>query len=344
MSCYHPMTRAEKFGTAYTNKQGKISYKYDFFSWEEYEQSPRIYDAMYRKIQMVPCGKCIGCRLDYSRQWANRIMLECKDRPKDTCWFITLTYNPENLPINQVINQDTGEIITGNTLVKEHLSKFMKDLRRYRDYHYKESEIKFFGCGEYGSSKNTARPHYHIAIMGMKLDTFELKKYKDTENGRLWIWEEGARIWGKGYVVIGRLEWDSAAYVARYIMKKQKGNLADNYYASKAIIPEFVQMSRRPGIGRRYYEEHKNEIYENDSIVLKSGNDIIEAKPPKYYDKIYDIDEHEYLEKIKIKRKRDLKTSELLKNKQTPYTRAERRQIEERTKKIKAKILVREEF
>lgn len=342
MSCYHPMTRAEKFGTAYTNKQGKISYEYDFFSWEEYEQAPKVYDTKYRKIQMVPCGKCIGCRLDYSRQWANRIMLECKERPINTCWFVTLTYNPENLPINQIMNQNTGEIITGNTLVKEHLSKFMKDLRRYWEYHYKQSGIKFFGCGEYGGDTN--RPHYHIAIMGMHLDPMELKPYKDTENGRLWIWEEGAKIWNKGYVVIGRLEWDSAAYVARYIMKKQKGPTAENYYNSKAIIPEFVNMSRRPGIGRDYYEKHKDEIYQYDKIVLTSGHDVIEAKPPKYYDNLYDIEDETYLNALKVERKRAQKNSELLKDKHTPYSRAERRAIDERTKMAKAKMLRREEF
>lgn len=338
------MTRAERFGTAYINKQGKISYEYDFFSWEEYEQAPKVYDTKYRKIQMVPCGKCIGCRLDYSRQWANRIMLECKERPINTCWFVTLTYNPENLPINQVINEETGEVITGNTLVKEHLSKFMKDLRRYREYHYKESGIKFFGCGEYGSDKNTARPHYHIAIMGMLLDPMELKPYKDTENGRLWIWEEGAKIWNKGYVVIGRLEWDSAAYVARYIMKKQKGPAAENYYTSKAIIPEFVNMSRRPGIAREYYEKHKDDIYRNDKIVLTSGHDVIEAKPPKYYDKLYDIEDEKYLHALKVERKRAQKNSELLKDKQTSLTRAEQRQVQERTKMQQAKMLPRKEF
>lgn len=344
MTCYSPMCRAERYGDTFINQKGGISYNYDFFTWEEYENGLRPdgrnhYDAKYRKIQMVPCGKCIGCRLDYSREWANRIMLETKGRDLNECWFITLTYNDENLPFRTVIDCNTGEEITGATLVKKDLSNFMKRLRRHWEHHYGIEGIKFYGCGEYGDT--THRPHYHIAIMGLPLDPLKLKKYKDTEAGRLWSWSEGEKIWGKGFCVIGRLTWDSAAYVARYVLKKQKGPEASNFYESKGIIPEFVNMSRRPGIGREYYEKNKEKIYEHDSLIIKSGNKIIEAKPPKYYDKLYDVENHEVLEKLKIERKRTAENVNRMKDLQTSKSRTARRETQKHIKEASTRILKR---
>lgn len=30
----------------------------------------------------IPCGKCVGCRLKYSRDWADRCVLEAKQHEK----------------------------------------------------------------------------------------------------------------------------------------------------------------------------------------------------------------------------------------------------------------------
>lgn len=341
--CTKPMCRAEKFGTAYINKQGKTSYEFDFFSWTDYEQNPRIYDAKYRKIQQVPCGKCIECRLEKSRQWANRIMIECRDRSLNECWFLTVTYAPEHIPHNITVNTETGEEIEGLTLDKKDISNFMKRLRRNREYHHKETGIKFYLCGEYGSK--TQRPHYHIAIMGLHLDPEkDLKFYKDTSAGRLWKWEEGSEIWGKGFVVVGRLEWDSAAYVARYIMKKQLGPEAEQYYQSRGQIPEFVQMSRRPGIGREYYDKHKQEIYEHDSILVKKGGMVLQAKPPKYYDNLFDVEYEDLMHKVKVKRKVCGQRAQELKNRKTSQTPEQQRRTTEILKASKVKLLPRKEF
>ena len=215
----------------------------------------------------------------------------------------------------------------------------MKRLRRHWEHHYGIEGIKFYGCGEYGDT--THRPHYHIAIMGLPLDPYKLKKYKDTDAGRLWIWEQGEKIWGKGFCVIGRLTWDSAAYVARYVLKKQKGPEANNFYESKGIIPEFVNMSRRPGIGRDYYEKHKDEIYEHDSLIIKSGNKVIEAKPPKYYDSLYDVDNHEILEKLKNERKIKSENVNRMKDLQTSKSRTARRKTDKNIKEATTRVLKR---
>lgn len=44
----------------------------------------------------LPCGQCIGCRLDYALDWAVRC--ECEIKMHDRNCFITLTYDPKNEP------------------------------------------------------------------------------------------------------------------------------------------------------------------------------------------------------------------------------------------------------
>jgi len=48
----------------------------------------------------IPCGKCRGCRLDYAREWANRMFLEAALSPDDSCWFVTLTYDDAHIPFS----------------------------------------------------------------------------------------------------------------------------------------------------------------------------------------------------------------------------------------------------
>lgn len=45
----------------------------------------------------VPCGKCIDCRLDRSRDWALRCMHELQTSEFGAC-FVTLTYDDAHLP------------------------------------------------------------------------------------------------------------------------------------------------------------------------------------------------------------------------------------------------------
>ena len=45
-----------------------------------------------------PCGKCPVCRMKYRKQMALRFYMEkCIDKPK-YAYFVTLTYNEQNVP------------------------------------------------------------------------------------------------------------------------------------------------------------------------------------------------------------------------------------------------------
>lgn len=343
MSCTQPMIRTE-------DRKGHIA----ILKKSEVEQMERAKKEMkakginyeiamsknYKRIDMIPCGKCIGCRLDYSREWANRIVLESKQYQENECWFITITYNDENLPAKMIKNEKTGEKKIGCTLVKKDVQNFMKKLRREYEYKYNHQGIRFFLAGEYGET--TQRPHYHICIFNMPIYD-ELKLIKTNElNQPIWTCEEIEKIWGKGFIAIARLCWETAAYTARYIMKKQKGPDSEWYYKSQGKIPEFTLMSRKPGIAKLYYDKNADNIYKNDEIIIKRGEKVQKIRPPKYYDKLYDIDHHMELQIIKIKRKASQERTEQSIDKRTTKTRAERRMIQERTNENKNRKLIRE--
>ena len=94
----------------------------------------------------LPCGQCIGCRLEKSRQWAMRIAHESS--LYDQNCFLTLTFSDEHLPQNLSVS-------------KRDLQLFMKRLRK----HFAPRKIRFFQCGEYGELN--MRPHYHSILFNV---------------------------------------------------------------------------------------------------------------------------------------------------------------------------------
>lgn len=203
----------------------------------------------------VPCGKCLGCKQDKGRQWATRCMHEAR-MWKDN-WFLTLTYEDEHLP-------------AGGTLVKRDLQLFMKRLRKQ-----KGSGVRFFACGEYGETYG--RPHYHVLLFNCHIaDCVCVGK-----NGRgelLYSSADIMELWGKGLVVLGTVTYASANYVARYLAKQVKAN--GHYGEGK--IAEFAVMSRRPGLGRRYYEKFGQEVRDHDNVIVDSRAQRV----PRYYDNL----------------------------------------------------------
>lgn len=234
----------------------------------------------------LPCGRCIGCRLEYSRQWAMRCVHEASLYESNS--FLTLTYNDENLPPD-------------GSLDKSHFQKFMKRFRKLLDPH----KIRFFGCGEYGTSCLTCgknendcnkdlshvfietfgRPHFHACIFNY--DFPDKQPYSKRDGVVLYTSEILQKLWPFGFVTIGDVTFESAAYVARYVTKKITGDLAETHYSRHcsytgelySITPEFPLMSRNPGIARDWYETYNGDL-EKDFLTLR-GNIM---RPPKYYD------------------------------------------------------------
>ena len=317
MPCYHPLNAIKTDQQKTVNGKDKIIFIKDK---TKYMQLP---DDI--KIQ-IPCGQCIGCRLEYSRQWANRCIIEAKQWEHN--YFITLTYATQHLPIQTTLNTDTGELTETETLNPKHLKKFLKDVRRYYKYHYNHDNIRFFACGEYG--EKNGRPHYHILMYNLPIT--DLIPYAKNHIGQQrWQSAQIEKIWGKGIIDIGTVTWESAAYTARYIIKKQTGAAAAEAYKTKQA--EFTRMSRMPGIAKDYYDTNKYKIYENDEMIInKADGSARKIKPTKYYDRLFDIDEPEIMEQIKKTRKMIAETQMDMELKKTDKTAEEYLQTKKENK------------
>lgn len=328
MSCLKPLIRAETY-KSYINQKGEKSYVVEWLQRDQYDETrceKLLISGRYRRIDKVPCGQCIECRLNYSREWATRVMLEKKYHDPNTCFFLTLTYNDEHLRFHSTVNTETGEVNTSASLEKRDLQNFWKRVRN----HYPKAKIKYLNCGEYGSQ--TQRPHYHAVVFGLPLDISKLKKIGMNKlNQPYWSSEELTNLWGLGFVTIGEVTWESAAYVARYTLKKIKG-IEPEWYKRQGKIPEYISMSQ--GLGKQFFDENLKEIYETDSVPVINKKTGSPVKPPRSFDRILrDIDKPLY-DSIVYKRKSTGIAQEDLR--QTDMSKEEERQ--------KKKILIENSF
>lgn len=233
----------------------------------------------------LPCHQCTGCKTEYSRQWAMRIVLE------QSLWlnniFITLTYDNDNIPEH-------------NTLIKKDFQDFMKRLR-WNKQSSKENPLRFYHCGEYG--EKFGRPHYHAILFNTNFsDRKQLQGHKGLTTS-----ETLSKLWGKGHSSIGDVTFQSASYVAGYVQKKINGKQKDSHYA--IIDPEtgeylgqrqqeYSTMSRNPGIAGNWLSQYKDDVYPSDNIHING----IEMQPPKFFDRLYEIDHKDEMLTIKDKR------------------------------------------
>lgn len=250
---------------------------------------------LYKQYQFG-CGKCLYCMNKKNREWTNRLLLESKWHTEK--YFLTLTYNNENLPNN-------------NTLIKRDYQNFLK---RYRKAIY-PIQIRYYAVGEYGEEKG--RAHYHMLIYGHIPN--DLKKINET----LYDSEQINKLWKKGFVTIGiDLKKEVIKYAANYMGKLSEYNI-------ETQLPPFSHGSTNPGIGawavakiekdtetkKLIIKEFDKTIYETDSIYVNGKQPI-----PKYFDKLaekYGIDLKE------IKKQRQEKYAEI---EQQEITLAEKKQ------------------
>jgi len=232
----------------------------------------------------LPCGQCLGCRLERSRQWAVRCMHEAALHQDNA--FVTLTYSPENLPFRGQLDYP----------------EFQQFMRRFRKAVKKtQPKLRFYMAGEYGSRDQ--RPHYHALIFGY--DFPDKEYFKKTDAGEnIYTSKLLSRLWPLGHASTGAVTFESAAYVARYCVTKVTGKAAEAHYrrfdehGEYQLTPEFNHMSLKPGIGQGFVKKYQSDIYPNDYVVVNGHK----AKPPKYYDKYYEEVNPDEFEHIKLLR------------------------------------------
>lgn len=240
MACQHPLF---KFRVGFT-EDGKQDLRWIRNPNQSIEDLRRIYKD---DLVPIPCGKCPGCALDYSRQWAVRCVLEAAQYD-DNC-FITLTYDDDHVP---------------EKCSKRDFQLFVKRLRK----EFESREIRYFGCGERGS-KNS-RPHYHLIVFN--LDFYDKKPISKD----LYTSATLEKLWPFGISSVGSVSMKSCAYVARYSSKK---------FSHSNFKDEFLLMSKMPGIGKQYYLDHQNVLLMSDFIYGSFGDYSHRARMPRIYEK-----------------------------------------------------------
>ena len=282
MPCTEPM-KAWVHGT---HESGKDKYVF---------RQPRDADAS--DYHLLPCGKCLSCQIDKSKEWATRGFHESQCHTENS--FLTLTYDDKHLPEN-------------GSLDKQDLTKFIKRLRRKIE----PLKIKFLAAGEYGKPENTHRPHYHICIFGfMPLD----KKYLFTNKhgDPVYTSEFISKIWKKGHITVAQVNYRTVAYTARYTVKKivtKEDRTQEKFWIDPETgetnydpvaykkgllmagkIPEFITMSN--GIGKEWHDKYEKDTHKDYVHVNYAKHKI-----PRYYDKLMDTKDPDRLEAIKEKR------------------------------------------
>lgn len=213
----------------------------------------------------LACGQCRGCRRRRQRDWAIRCVHEAHlHRDSDgvqKCAFLTLTYNDAYLPLDGSLNLD-------------HFQRFTKRARA------KLGPFRFLHCGEYGEENE--RPHYHALLFGQDFRG-DRRKFGERKGHAIYGSETLSKLWPYGFHEIGEVSYDSAAYVAGYVVKKLNGEAAKAVYGDRR--PEYATMSRggRSGRGLAYdwIKKYWRSVYPDDFVVLKNRR----MKPPVYYDR-----------------------------------------------------------
>lgn len=341
MTCYHPLIRLEERSRYVTAKDGHKYHKATVVSPETGELD-KLVDTQKYKIQQIPCGQCIGCRLDYSKEWANRGYLE--SLYWDNNYFITLTYDDDHININDYVEDEEGFTYTndgewGGTLIPKDLQLFIKRLRKYMKTHHDNDNIRYMACGEYGGQ--TARPHYHLIVFNLNLPTESFYNPRIINKNYYYQNSVIEKCWKYGFSNICPSNWNTIGYVARYITKKINGKESDQYYAEKGQVKEFFRVSLKPAIGEQYYRDHWQEIYERDEIIIVNRAGAVASKPPKYFDELFKKDHPEEYKILQRKRQRESKNGNVLKDSLTSMLRQERLEVEERSQDEKTQKLIR---
>lgn len=203
--------------------------------------------------------------------------------------FITLTYDKENLE--------------GLSLDYRDFQLFNKRLRKSLGM----EKIRFYMCGEYG--EKNSRPHFHACMFGLN---FPDRLYHTTtpSGSKIYTSEALQKLWTKGFSSVGDVTFESAAYCARYIMKKvqDKDQTREQAKHREIIDPdtgeifkrkqEFNHMSRRPGIGTTWLEKYKNDVYPEGEVVVRARK----TKAPRFYDTKYNLTNPEEYEIMQYER------------------------------------------
>lgn len=290
-----------KFVIGDYDRYAKLGFKFNKETCKGYRLIPgnsrdmpleQIDEYVHQEIIEIPCGKCIQCQLAKAKDWAVRCSHEASQYKYN--YFVTLTYNDEHLV--------KGKYNDNPTLVKEHFKNFVESLRKKLKRQLDHTGLRFIGCGEYNSDgSRMLNPHYHLILFNCpipdltydfptpdgsvihKLNSQGLNKFYSKFISELWCDENGV---SRGWIEIDDANFNTESYVARYILKKQSGENYSVYEDSFGVVPPFLRMSNRPGIGYNVYDANKDDYVDLPSIIVSRPlKEPLVVGLPRYYKK-----------------------------------------------------------
>lgn len=307
MPCYHPITIKRWFDVK------KFEFKtvpVPFMTWERLKQVNELpanrADGVF--YSHAPCGRCVGCLLDKALAWTTRNFLE--QQMHDHSFFVTCTYDDENVPLKECLSHDLETFGVQQVLKKKDHQDFMKRLRKNGQNEFgSEWRVRYFVCGEYG--EHTQRPHLHYLLYGS--DLHDLRRPTKAEmKGKIapagvYFSDFLSSCWKKGSVSVSKACPERIAYASQYTLKKVlcqerkmyiEQLLGVEYVALlnftdqktgevKAATPdlmkpfEFIGFSNNPGLGSLYYDQNKDYIQNQQSVAILSGGNVLHRPLPE---------------------------------------------------------------
>lgn len=188
-------------------------------------------------VTPFPCGRCIPCKINRSRVWQARILLENMTCRKSS--FVGLTY-------------DGGKKEDVKNLDPSDLTKFIKRLRKV----ISPLPLRYLAVGEYGDKKG--RPHYHLCLFNIGWSRKERELIKE--------------VWGLGIVSAGWISNGSARYMVNYIIK---GMNWEGERRLDGRYPEFMRVSKGSkkepgGLGYNAIVQIAKKIKKKDTGIINS--------------------------------------------------------------------------
>lgn len=267
------------------------------------------------EVQHVPCGKCVTCKLKYSLEWATRVSHELQTSG-NIGEFITLTIAPEHMIREGFYRGDV--YYPPGSVYKRSLQLFLKRLRKEIAIDVPDPDtgrskkvyqkFRYLGCGEYGDKKG--RPHYHLCIMGYAFPDKYFWRMSPSGH-ELYRSPTLERCWQFGNSETGELTFGSAAYTARYALKKSKDRRTyEQPYGYDPetgeilfdhVNPEFIIMSK--GIGLEWWKKFRSDT-DKDYVLVDYDKKVA---IPRYYDKQRERVDPDSLSAIKANREQRAK-------------------------------------
>lgn len=295
MPCYKPLV-------AYQNAaSGTIA----FHNEQRYGDTNQV---------LLPCGRCVGCRLQRANDWATRCLHEKSLHTQNA--FITLTWAQTTSPsldhrdwqlFAKRLRKALGNEKYANTIAISDSLYLYADMGGPPPYPPAQfsatPRLKYYMAGEYGEKNR--RPHFHACLFG--IDFLDKQLYTTNLLGnKVYTSQTLSDLWTHGFCTTAEVTYESAAYIARYILAKITGPNAQKHYQHinkqtgeiTQIKPEYNKMSLREGIGKKWLQKYKTDVYPHGYVTTRGKDN----KAPKYYDKIYKKTERQNYNEMKTQR------------------------------------------